>query len=52
MTTMFRGDSAELREVLRRALGSARALDQPRAGSEHLLLTPRPGTVRAVDADP
>lgn len=35
---MFRGDSAELREVLRRALGSARDLDQPRAGSEHLLL--------------
>lgn len=35
---MFRGDSAELREVLRRALGSARDLGQPRAGSEHLLL--------------
>lgn len=35
---MFRGDSAELRDVLRRALGSARDLGQPRAGSEHLLL--------------
>lgn len=35
---MFRGESAELRDVLRRALGSARDLGHPRAGSEHLLL--------------
>jgi len=38
MTIMFRGDSAELTDVLGRALGSARDLGQPRAGSEHLLL--------------
>jgi Clp amino terminal domain, pathogenicity island component len=35
---MFRGESPELRDVLRRALGCARDLGQPRAGSEHLLL--------------
>ena len=35
---MFGGEAAELQDVLRQALGSARDLGHQRAGSEHLLL--------------
>jgi hypothetical protein len=38
MTIMFGGSAAELQDVMRRALGSARDLGHQRVGSEHLLL--------------